>query len=51
MIDTYKYWSTKSLNTLLNELYVRKKYVNQGVSDITFIQHIENIIAEREDRL
>jgi hypothetical protein len=46
----YKYWKTEKLEKLLDELKLRSKYVNEGISDISFIHEIESILIERENR-
>jgi hypothetical protein len=47
-MSPYKYWSTKKLRLLLNELSWREKNVATGVSDIEFKLSIEDILFKRE---
>ena len=49
-MSKYKYWKTQKLEKLLDELKLRSKYVNEGISDISFIDEIESILIERENK-
>ena len=49
-MSKYKYWKTQKLEKLLDELKLRSKCVNEGILDISFIDEIESILIERENK-
>jgi len=48
--EIIKWLEDEKLEKLLDELKLRSKYVNEGISDISFIHEIESILIERENR-